>query len=98
MNFIEQVQATRALQTRKMKVYGFVNMYRSRSKVNQMLLQYIDSLKESNNLQMMSTYLNDYTLFKEADTMTSIYSASSSDAAVNNFVEWFNELVHIIQN
>lgn len=98
LSFIEQVQATRALQTRKMKVYGFVNMYRTRSKVNQMLLQYIDTLKESNHLKVMNTYLNDYTLFKEADTMTSIYAPSSSDAAVSNFVEWFNELVQIIQN
>lgn len=98
LSFIEQVQATRALQTRKMKVYGFVNMYRTRSKVNQMLLQYIDTLKESNHLNVMNTYLNDYTLFKEADTMTSIYVPSSNDAAVSNFVEWFNELVQIIQN
>jgi cellulose biosynthesis protein BcsQ len=98
LTFIEQVQATRALQTRKMKVYGFVNMYRSRSKVNQMLLQYIDTLHENNNLQLMKTYLNDYTLFKEADTMTSVYDAQSNDAAVTNFVEWFNELVQIIQN
>ena len=98
LSFIEQVQATRALQTRKMKVFGFVNMYRSRSKVNQMLLQYINTLQESNNLLMMQTYLNDYTLFKEADTITSIYEATSNDAAVSNFVEWFNELVQVIQN
>jgi cellulose biosynthesis protein BcsQ len=98
LNFIEQVQAARALQTRRMQVFGFVNMYRSRSRVNQMLVEHISSLTENNNLKMMDTYLNDYTLFKESDTMMSIYDATSNDSATQNFVEWFNELIKIIQN
>lgn len=98
LSFIEQVQAARALQTRRMQVLGFVNMYRTRSRVNQMLLEHIGALTQSNNLKMMNTYLNDYTLFKESDTMMSIYDATSNDSATQNFVEWFNELVNIIQN
>jgi cellulose biosynthesis protein BcsQ len=98
LNFIAQVQAARALQSRKMKVMGFVNMYRTRSRVNQQLLQHIEALTTANQLTMMQTYLNDYTLFKESDTISSLYDGQSNDAATQNFVEWLNELVHIIQN
>ena len=97
LNFIEQVQTARALQNRQLQTYGFVNMYRSRSRANQMLLQHIESLTERNNLKMMEATLGDYALFKDSDTIASVYDHNSSDSATQNFAEWLNEFVNIIQ-
>ena len=95
--FVRRVQEIRQLQARNLNVYGFVNMYRSRSRVNAFLLSDIEYLKQAEKLDMMQTYLNDYTLFKEADTITSIYDNGSNDAAKANFSVFINELVTIIQ-
>jgi cellulose biosynthesis protein BcsQ len=95
--FVRRVQEIRQLQVRNLTVYGFVNMYRSRSRVNTFLLSDIEDLKRSEKLDMMQTYLNDYALFKEADTITSIYDNGSNDAAKANFSAFINELVSIIQ-
>ena len=95
--FVRRVQEIRQLQARNLSVYGFVNMYRSRSRVNTFLLSDIEDLKQSEQLNMMQTYLNDYALFKEADTITSIYDNESNDAAKANFSVFINELVGIIQ-
>lgn len=95
--FVRRVQEIRQLQARNLNVYGFVNMYRSRSRVNAFLLSDIEYLKQAEKLDMMQTYLNDYTLFKEADTITSIYDNGSNDAAKANFSAFINELVTIIQ-
>jgi cellulose biosynthesis protein BcsQ len=97
LSYIEQVQTARALQSRKLNVYGFVNMYRSRTRANQMLLQHIEALTSGNHLQMMQTYLGDYALFKDSDTVSTVYDHNSNDTATQNFVEWLNELVQIIQ-
>ena len=96
--FVRRVQEIRQLQARNLRVYGFVNMYRSRSRVNTFLLSDIADLKQSEQLNMMQTYLNDYALFKEADTITSIYDNASNDASKANFSAFINELVTIIQN
>lgn len=95
--FVRRVQEIRQLQARNLNVYGFVNMYRSRSRVNTFLLSDIEDLKQAEQLDMMQTYLNDYTLFKEADTITSIYDNGSNDAAKANFSTFINELVTIVQ-
>lgn len=95
--FVRRVQEIRQLQARNLSVYGFVNMYRSRSRVNAFLLSDIEHLKKAEQLNMMQTYLNDYALFKEADTITSIYDNASNDAAKSNFSAFINELVTIIQ-
>jgi cellulose biosynthesis protein BcsQ len=98
LQFVQQVQTARALSQRQMKLCGFVNMYRSRTKVNQFLIQDIEALTQTNDLKLMKNYLNDYTLYKEADTITSIYDPLSNDPAKQNFSEWLNELIGIIQN
>lgn len=97
LQFVQQVREARALSPRQMTVCGFINMYRSRTRVNQYLLKDIETLEQSNNLALMKTYLNDYTLFKEADTFVSIYDVNSNESAKQNFSEWLNELVVFIQ-
>jgi cellulose biosynthesis protein BcsQ len=95
--FVRRVQEIRQLQPRTLHVRGFVNMFRSRSRVNTFLVADLEDLKQTEGLQMMTTYLNDYALFKEADTITSIYDHQSNDTAKANFSEFLNELVGIIQ-
>jgi cellulose biosynthesis protein BcsQ len=95
--FVRQVQKIRQLQARNLKVFGFVNMHRSRSRANTFLLEDIDTIQATEQLEMMKTALNDYSLFRDADTMTSIYTPLSSDAAKANFSAFIDELLVKIQ-
>ena len=92
-DFVRQVQKARQLQTRQLHVNAFVNMYRSRSRSNAFLLEDLASLTDAG---LMKTYLNDYAVFKDADSITSLYDPLSTDVAKQNFGEWINELSKII--
>jgi chromosome partitioning protein len=95
--FIKQVQTLRAVQPRELKVFGFVNMHRQRTRANQVLNEEIDGLTAKENLVMMQTYLNDYALFRESDTITSLYDQTTTDSAKANFATFTNEFLNIIQ-
>jgi cellulose biosynthesis protein BcsQ len=95
LNFAKQAQSARQLTNRSLNIYAFVNMYRSRSRASQNLM---DELSErSQELSVMKHYLSDYAAFREADTYTSLYDPNSSDSAKQNFSNWLNELLTIIQ-
>jgi hypothetical protein len=53
-------------------------------------------LKESENLKMLVNGLNDYSLFRDADTITSLYDPLSTNIAKHNFSSFINELIKII--
>ena len=95
--FAQQLQKIRQLQSRNLSVQGFINMHRSRSRANQFLIEDIQTLKESQSLKMMETALSDYAVFREADTITSIYDPLSNDSAKHNFSAFLNEFITIIQ-
>ena len=97
LKFAQQVQKIRQLQARNLSVHGFINMHRSRSRANQFLVEDIETLKESQSLKMMETALSDYAVFREADTITSIYDPLSNDSAKHNFSAFLNEFITIIQ-
>ncbi len=97
LTFAQQVQKIRQLQARNLSVQGFINMHRSRSRANQFLVEDIETLKESQSLKMMATALSDYAVFREADTITSIYDPLSNDSAKHNFSAFLNEFITIIQ-
>jgi chromosome partitioning protein len=94
--FIKTVQQQRAIQPRPLKVFGFVNMFRGRSRANSFLSEDLELLQKTENLVMLDTALNDYALFREADTITSIYDAGSSETAKVNFLNFINELLTVI--
>jgi chromosome partitioning protein len=94
--FIKQVQKIRALQQRNLDVFGFVNMHRARSRANSFLTEDLEILKQSESLTMLVTALNDYAVFREADTITSLYDPLSNDSAKQNFTQFLNEIVKII--
>ncbi len=89
------VQLSRQLSARPLKVFGLVNMYRERSRVNGFLLDDIQNLRSVVDIQFMETHLRDYALFKECDTLKSIYSETSNDAAKLNFRNWIDELASL---
>ena len=95
LNFAKQAQSARQLTNRPLNIFAFVNMYRSRSRASQNLM---DELSErSQELSVMSHYLSDYAAFREADTYTSLYDSNSNDSAKQNFSNWLNEFINIIQ-
>ena len=64
---------------------------------NEFLIEDIGTLKESHRLEMIETPLNDYAVFREADTITTIYDPLCNDSAKHNFSMWLNEFISIIQ-
>lgn len=95
--FVRHIQKIRQIQPRQLKVFGFVNMHRSRSRANAFLIEDIENLKQSDNLEMMQTVVNDYSAFRDADTVTSLYGLNTSDSAKANFTAFLNELITLIQ-
>ena len=71
-NFIRKVQNIRALQNRNLQAFGFINLQKARSKANALLNEDLEILKESENLKMLVNGLNDYSLFRDADTIVSL--------------------------
>ena len=90
------VQLSRQLSARPLSVFGLVNMYRERSRVNSYLLDDIQNLRSVVDIQFMETHLRDYALFKECDTLKSLYSENSNDAAKANFRTWIDELANLL--
>ena len=90
------VQLSRQLSARPLAVFGLVNMFRERSRVNGFLLEDIQNLRSVVDIQFMETHLRDYALFKESDTLKSLYSENSNDAAKLNFRNWIDEFANLL--
>ena len=90
------VQLSRQLSARPLKVFGLVNMFRERSRVNSFLLDDIQNLRSVVDIQFMETHLRDYALFKESDTLKSLYSETGNDAAKVNFRNWIDEFANLL--
>ena len=90
------VQLSRQLSARPLSVFGLVNMFRERSRVNGFLLEDIQNLRSVVDIQFMETHLRDYALFKESDTLKSLYSENSNDAAKLNFRNWIDEFANLL--
>ena len=95
LNFLLQIQNQRADSARPLNIYGFINMYRSRSKMNDLLISEIKHLKKG-GLNFMISRLNNYTLFEDVDTLTSYYDEDTNDRAKLNFTVWLNEMIQIL--
>lgn len=82
---------------RPLRYYGFVNLYRDRSKTNTDLIIEIENLRTA-GVPFMTTRLRNYTLFEDIDTLTSLYNVNSTDKAKLNFTVWLNEFVKILKD
>ncbi len=96
LRFALEIQEKRQSSERPLHIYGFLNRYRNRSKMNRHLLREVDELKRMTGIPFLRNYLNDYTLFSEVDTVSNFYKPDATDNATINFVVWFNEFYKII--
>ena len=96
INAVKRVEALRADQARGIAVYGFINMYVKRSRLNDYLKQDIEAIEDKTGIPFMEVPLKRLTAFSEASTTESIYNPKARNEASFNFAQWFNELTNII--
>ena len=82
----------------ELKVYGFRNMHRERSRHGAALADEIDELTQVTAIPIMKAPLKRYSEFEDADTLASLYTPDSTSPARRNFVAWLNELQTILTN
>ena len=97
LEFVQKIQQIRKESPRKMQVYGLVNMFRTRSRVNRYLIQEIEEIKSFAKIPFMRNKLKNYTLFEDIDTIKSLYNANAKGSAQVNLAVWFNEFYKIIK-
>jgi len=92
-----KLRSERQKQGRPLDVVGLVNLSETRTLDDRFLMEELDTLKSMVNIKWMDATLNRYALFRNVDTLTSFYDAESSDKAKQNFSNWFDELLKIIE-
>lgn len=92
-----QAQKHRANTDRPLTIYGVVNFYKERSRINRELKEELAFLKENANLDFMKNSLKQYTLFEYLDTYESIYRAkgTTNEAAHVNFSSYLDEFFEL---
>ncbi|MEL7020979.1 MAG: ParA family protein, partial [Bacteroidota bacterium] len=95
LRYLLKVQEQRANSERPLIIQGFINMYRQRSKMNDLLISEVRHLKDG-GLPFMISRLGNYTLFEDVDTVTSIYDEDTNDRAKLNFTVWINEFIKFV--
>jgi cellulose biosynthesis protein BcsQ len=92
------VREKKAANGYSLEIYTFRNMHRERSRHVRALRNELEELQRIITIPTMQEPLKRYSLFEDADTLTSLYDPTSSDMAKRNFSRWTNELNTIIQN
>ncbi len=95
LELLIKIQEQRSNSTRGLKIFGFINMYRQRSKMNDILISEVKHLKEG-GLKFMINRMGNYTQFEDVDTLTSVYDENTNNKAKLNFTVWLNELLYLI--
>lgn len=98
LKFVLRIREQRANSTRPLKVIGFVNMYRERSKNNRYLTGEINQIKQFASVPFMRNNLGMYTLFSDTNTLDSLYEENATSNDQVNFVVWLNEFLKIVSN
>ena len=68
LKFVLGIRERRSSNPRQLKLIGFINRYRARSRARRALSSEIEDLKKFANIEFMRNNLNDYSLFSEIDT------------------------------
>lgn len=95
LDLLLKVQQQREGSPRNLEITGFINMYRQRSKMNDLLISEVKHLK-AGGLKFMVNRMGNYTLFEDVDTLTSMYDEDTNNKAKLNFTVWLNELLQLI--
>lgn len=98
LRFVLQIAEERKDSARPLRVIGFVNMYRERSRNNRWLLQEVNQMSGAAGIPFMENKLGLYTLFSDVNTVETLYNPNTNENDRINFVLWLDELVKIITN
>lgn len=79
-----------------MEVFGYTSMYRSRLKADQRLKKDIREINETTGVKFLDVELKDLTIYREADTMTSLYDSKAYESNYINFLRWVNQIANLI--
>lgn len=90
-----QVQKHRNVTDRPLNMYGVVNFYKERSRINRELKSELAYLEENAEMVFMKTPLKNYTAYEYLDTYESMYGAESNDPATINFTLFLNEFYRL---
>lgn len=92
-----KIRSRRKNTARPLKVYGFINMFESRTLDVKFLLEEIEDLKDLVNIDFLDNKLKRYALFRSTDTLTSFYEIAPKGNPEKNLKNWFDELYKIIK-
>ena len=81
-----------------LEIYAFRNMHRERSRHVKALKNELEDLQKIITIPAIKEPLKRYSLFEDADTLTSLYAPDSNDMAKRNFSRWIKELDTTIKN
>ena len=93
-----KIKKQRSNRPRQLHITACINMFEQRTLDDRFLLEEIEELKTFINIKFMETELKRYALFRNTDTLLSFYDKKSSDKAKQNMVQWFDELLKIIDH
>lgn len=83
---------------RPLSIYGVVNFYKERSRINRELKEELRYLKNNAGLDFMKATLKQYTSFEYLDTYESLYAPNSNNPAKINFSVFMNEFYRLTTN
>ncbi len=86
-----QAQQHRSSSNRPLMIYGVVNFYKERSRINRELKEELIYLKENIGLSFMETPLKQYISYEYLNTYETMYLPKSNDPANMNFSIFLNE-------
>ena len=92
LRFSMKVRQQRSTTPRKLVLIGFVNQYEGRTVDDRVLIESIEELRTVVNVPFLNSKLQRLALFRNVDTFTSFYDATTTDKAKANFTAFFNEL------
>ena len=98
LQFILQLVEIRQDSPRPLNLQGFINMYKTRHRMNRYLKQDVEQIKEAAGVNVMTQPLNHYTLYEGVDTYTSFYDPDTNENSKINFVLWLREFLKVISN
>lgn len=99
LNFALRVKEIRKNSPRPLHIHGFINMHSSRTRASKYLSEETLEIANIEGIKFMDNNLNNYALFRELNSIETLYTeSSSSDTAKENFRKWFDEFYQILSN
>lgn len=86
-----QAKKHREQTDRPLLIYGVVNFYKERSRINRELKEELEYLRENAGLEFMETPLKQYVAYEYLDTYESSYKKNSKEPSEKNFFNFINE-------